>query len=215
MMAGISMAMAMMNDTRCFNSNGNDCNDENDDNEIARCLDVSPSNGRRHRSNGSTGATGGKRWGRIIFFPSFYSLLTLSSLSLWPGCQFVANYRSMFYWRGIRSCGGRNLQTHSDARESLRWLRKLTHWSWPRFNLFRGLRFLLLSETSGFFSSEASGPEQQSAEWWVASHRADRGEGGEQHGSLTGAGGGGFFWNTFFGTPFGTLFVHFLYPLIR
>ena len=64
MMAGISMAMTMMNDNRCFDRNdndGNDGNDENDDSEIVRCLDVSPSNGCRHRSNGSTGATGGKR----------------------------------------------------------------------------------------------------------------------------------------------------------
>ena len=43
-------------------------------------------------------------------------------------------------------------------------------------------------------SSEATGAEQQSAanpKRGFASHRTDRGEGGEQHGPLTGAGGGG------------------------
>ena len=117
----------------------------------------------------------------------------------------------MFCWRGTKNCEGRNLQTHSDARELLRWgeVRWGSHSGKvgaDPANSSEASDFYS-SESSGFFSSEASGPEQQPAERWVASHRADRGEGGEQHGSLTGAGGGGFFGTLFSEHLLGHFFI--------
>ena len=76
--------------------------------------------------------------------------------------------------RSTKSWGGKNPQTHSAAREWLRWLeKKISH------NL-----------NNNIFSSETTGFEQQSTapKRRAAPHRTHRGEGGEQHRSLTRAG---------------------------
>ena len=78
------------------------------------------------------------------------------------------------FLRSTKSWGGKSPQTHSAAREWLRWLeKKISH------NL-----------NNNIFSSETTGFEQQSTapKRRAAPHRTHRGEGGEQHRSLTRAG---------------------------
>ena len=78
------------------------------------------------------------------------------------------------FLRNTKSWGGKSPQTHSAAREWLRWFeKKISH------NL-----------NNNIFSSETTGFEQQSTapKRRAAPHRTHWGEGGEQHRSLTRAG---------------------------
>ena len=82
--------------------------------------------------------------------------------------------RSTPFLRSTKSWGGKSPQTHSAAREWLRWFeKKISH------NL-----------NNNIFSSETTGFEQQStaSKRRAAPHRTHWGEGGEQHRSLTRAG---------------------------
>ena len=110
----------------------------------------------------------------------FFDFLSLSSF-LWSGCQFVLILPTTTgQWTP-----GEAQRTEEEKISKLIPTRgghsgdsAFVHWSLDPDNS----------------SSEASGTEQQPAaaalKWRAASHRADWGEGGEQHGSLTGAGGG-------------------------
>ena len=149
-------------------------NSGNDDDDRSRCFNDSPSDRRWHRSNGPEGAAWGERSSRILFSSLLVLILFYLVVSLFLSYQLQVNVLLEKH-KELR----RKKSANSFRREGVTQVNQKAHvyWSWTGFN-----------------SSETAGAEQQPAANWkrrVASNRTDWGKGGEQHGSLTGAGGGG------------------------
>ena len=156
-----------------------------------RCVNGSRSDGLWYRGDDPKSAAGRARWSRcsfssFSFFFLFFFLLNFVWLFFWYQTACIMNccstdflillilLRSTPFLRSTKSWGGKSPQTHSAAREWLRWLeKKISH------NL-----------NNNIFSSETTGFEQQStaSKRRAAPHRTHWGEGGEQHRSLTRAG---------------------------